>query len=115
MPQEAISLQVYSLIIGLPPIPDRSTEVGRWISPEEPKTLGMIGLRWKLRQPLPPASHRMGGCPCPLRSGCKDEKQAECLVESQFPWSLVERIGYRRPKAQYGTRRRRQNAILNSS
>ena len=26
---------------------------------------------------------------------CKDRKQAEFLVESKFPWSLVERIGFR--------------------
>lgn len=28
-------------------------------------------------------------------SECMDEKQAEFLVESQFPWSLVERVGFR--------------------
>ena len=28
-------------------------------------------------------------------SECMDEKQAEFLIESQFPWSLVERVGFR--------------------
>lgn len=28
-------------------------------------------------------------------SHCKERKQAEFLVESKFPWSLVERVGFR--------------------